>query len=125
MTTRDVAAVTLKALAVWWIANGLAGLCSSLLTWRHDAAETGGMVSAFTAAASGIFIPIGALAWFLADWAAARMGHGTPAPIQCGVDREGLYAFASVLVGLFLVSDALPQVVYWIVVWRMSRGTGF
>ncbi len=124
MTNRDVATVTLKALAAWWVASGVAGLASTLLTWRHEVGQFGTGPSLMAAAASAMFIPIGALAWVVSDRAAARV-FPQETQVAVAVDREALYAFASVLVGLFLLADALPQIVYWVVVWRASRGTGF
>ena len=124
MTNRDVATITLKALAAWWFANGVAGLISALLTWRHDAGEFGSDTSMMAAAASAIFIPVGAVAWLVSDWAAARVfPHATE--VAAPLDRGALYGFASVLVGLFLLADAIPQTIYWVVVWRAARGTGF
>ena len=124
MTNRDLATITLKALAVWWFGNGLAGLTSALLTWRHDAGQFGTETSMVTAAASAMFMPVGAVAWLVSDWAAARV-FPQATDVAAPIDRGALYGFASVLVGLFLLADAIPQVVYWVVVWRAARGTSF
>lgn len=125
MSTRELAAVAFRTLAVWLFASGVAGLCSSLLTWVPNVAQYGAEPTSWRLAAASIFVPVGALVWLSAD-AAARMAF--PASGQSGtvgLSRADLYAFASVLVGMFLLSDALTQVVYWIVIWRSSRGTGF
>lgn len=125
MSMRELAAIAFRTLAVWLFASGVAGLCSALLTWVPDAAQYGPETTSWRLAAASIFVPIGALVWLGSD-AAAKIAF--PASGQSGtvsLSRADLYAFASVLVSMFLLSDALTQVVYWIVIWRSSRGTGF
>ena len=125
MTAKDVATIAFKTLAAWLLASGIAGLCSALLTWDHDVAQYGKDTAMLTASAAALFIPIGAIWWLLSDWTAGRIFRGRGESVAVALDRSDLYAFASVLVGLFLLADALPQIVYWLVMWRMSRGSGF
>jgi hypothetical protein len=127
MTRRDLATVALKTLSAWLFASGVAGLGSALLTWSHDVAQYGTEGGILGAAAAGILIPIGALGWIASDWAAGRIfrdapAHGIAAP---GLTRADLYASGSVLVGLCLLANAVPMIVYWAVVGVISRGTGF
>lgn len=124
MTNRDLATITLKTLAVWLFASGVAGLASALLTWVPDSAQYGREAAAFQMAASSMFVPVGALLWLVSSHLSLRI-FPVDAPFVGSPGRADLYAFACVLVGLFLVTDAASQVVYWIVVWRASRGTGF
>jgi hypothetical protein len=125
MSTRELAAIAFRTLAMWLFASGVAGLCSALLTWVPDVAQYGPEPTSWRLAAASIFVPIGALIWLASD-AAARMAFPSSGhPGSVSLSRADLYAFASVLVGMFLLSDALTQVVYWIVIWRTSRGTGF
>ena len=124
MSIRELAAVAFRTLAMWLFASGVAGLFSALLTWGPDAAQYGPEPTAWRLAAASIFLPIGALLW-LASNAAAKLAFSASAQVATSLRRADLYAFASVLVGMFLLSDALTQVAYWIVVWYSSRGTSF
>jgi hypothetical protein len=66
------------------------------------------------------------LALWLAAGALARRAFSSPASLEpWRLGRGDLYAFASLLVGMFLLSDALTQVVYWVVVWYTAQDTGF
>lgn len=125
MTAKEVATIAFKTLAAWLLASGIAGLCSALLTWDHDVAQYGKDTAILTASAAALFLPIGAIWWLLSDWTAARIFRGRGETVALALDRSDLYAFASVLVGLLLLADALPQVVYWLVMWGMSGGSGF
>ena len=127
MTRRDVATVALKAISAWLFASGLGGLGSALLTWNHDVTQYGAEGGILGAAAAGIFVPIGAIGWFLSDWAATRIFPDLPAQgsLGLGLTRVDLYAFASVLIGLCLLAEAVPMVVYWAIVGVIARGTGF
>src|SRR5512144_2563060 len=115
MSRRDLATVALKTLSAWLLASGIAGLGSALLTWSHDVAEYGTEGGILGAAAAGILIPIGALGWFASDWAAGRIFADAPAHAASalGLTRTDLYAFGSVLVGLCLLANAVPMIVYW------------
>jgi hypothetical protein len=127
VTRRDLATVALKTLSAWLFASGVAGFGSALLTWRHDVAQYGTEGGVLGAAAAGILIPIGALGWFLSDWAARRIfaDDGTQGASALGLTRSDLYAFGSALVGLCLLANAVPMIVYWVVVGVISQGTGF
>ena len=124
MTDQALATVAFKTLALWFFASGVAGLSSGLLTWSRDSAQFGAAVAATQLAANALFVPVGALLWLVGDTLAARV-FAQAAPLRTDPSRSDLFAFAFVLVGLFLVTNALSQVVYWVVVWRISRGTGF
>jgi len=125
MSARDLTAVAFRTLAVWLFASGVAGLFSALLTWLPDAAQYGREIAAWRLAAASIFVPIGGLLWLSSDAAAKMAFPDSVAQGNVSLNRADLYAFTSALVGLFLLSDAATQIVYWIVVWRSSRGTGF
>jgi hypothetical protein len=125
MTARDIATISFRTLAAWLVASGVAGLCSGLFTWAHDVGEYGRETAIFSLASGAILIPIGAIWWLLSDWVAGRVLPGRSEPLGLALTRADLYAFASVLVGLLLLADALPQIVYWAISWRGSRGTGF
>jgi hypothetical protein len=105
-------------------ASGAGSLVSGLLTWTPDSAQYGPETAAWQLAAQSIFVPVGALLWLFADPLAAWV-FPESAPLDGGPDRADLYAFGFVLVGLFLLSDALTQGVYWVVVWRSARDTNF
>ncbi len=125
MSTRELAAIAFRTLAVWLFASGVGGLSSALLTWTQDVAEYGPDVSAWRLAAASVFVPIGALLWLGSDAAAKVAFSATRGLTTVTLSRADLYAFASVLVGLYLLSDVLPRAVYWVVIWRSARGTGF
>ena len=122
MNARDLATVAFRTIAAWLFVNGIASLSSGLVTWKQNEAQYGKDVALWALAAAAMYMPIGALGWLASDWAAQRSfpaseGGGTT------LDRSDLYAFASALVGLYLLTDALPQIVNWIIVWRGSRGS--
>jgi hypothetical protein len=123
MTTRDVTVIAFKTLAAWLLANGIAGTCSGLLTWSHSVALYGKDATIRNLAAAAICVPVGAIVWLVSDWAAQHVFSGRLEAVALTATRGDLYAFASVLVGLFLLADALPQAAYWFLVWRMSRDT--
>ena len=124
MNARDLATVAFRTLAAWLFVSGITGLSSALITWRQNEAQYGKDVAIWNLAASALYIPIGAMGWLVSDWA-SRRSFPTPPTGTAALDRSDLYAFASVLVGLFLLTDALTQIVYWTVLWRSGRGPGF
>jgi hypothetical protein len=125
MTTRDLATIAFKALAAWLFASGVAGMCSALLTWSHSVGQYGKEGSVLGLAAAAIYIPIGAVWWAASDRVAKRVFPGRAEPVALALTRADLYGFASVLVGLCLLADAVPMIVYWLVIWAFAHGTGF
>jgi hypothetical protein len=113
MTKRDLATIALRTLSAWLFASGVAGLCSAVLTWGHSVTEYGTEGAIFGATAAGIFTPIGALGWLLSNGAAKRIFPEAEAnaPSASRLTRPDLYAFASVLVGLYLLSNSVPMIV--------------
>ena len=124
MTSRVLALVAFKTLALWLFASGFTSLVSGLLTWAPDSVRYGFQVAAFQLAAASMFVPVGALLWIISEPLSARIFPGTD-HLPVAPARADLYAFAFVLVGLFLLTDAITQGVYWAVVWRSARGTSF
>ena len=125
MTARDLAAIAFRTLAVWLFASGVGGLFGGLVTWSHNVVAYGNAIASSQLASASIFIPVGALLWMASESLSRMAFPGADGAGAIQVGRGDLYAFASVLVGMFLLSDAITQVVYWIVVWRSARGTGF
>jgi hypothetical protein len=125
VTPRDLMTIALRTLAAWLFASGTAGLASALSTWRPTSQDLGAEAAALAAAVASIFIPIGGLLWVsastLARWSFPEDAQASP---FMGT-RGDLYAFASALVGMFLLTDAVSQVAYWVVVWRSAGGTNF
>ena len=125
MTPREMGCVAFRTMAIWLIVTGLAAACASLIAWDANVTQHGREATLIGLAQSAIYVPVGALLWLASSWAA---GVGFPeqsASEASAPGRPDLYAFASVLVGLYLLSDALSQIVYWIVVWRSSGGTNY
>jgi hypothetical protein len=99
-------------------------LFSGLMTWQPDVQQYGQDATTWRLAAASLFLPIGAILWIvspgLAHWSFAAE------PVETSsLTRHDLYAFGSLLVGLFLLVDAIPQVTYWVVLWRSAADTGF
>jgi hypothetical protein len=125
MTPRDLTTIALRTLAAWLFASSTASLVSALFTWKPDSLQLGAEEAALKLASGSIFIPIGGLLWVCAS-TLARWSFPNDSPVSPVVlRREDLYAFASALVGLFLLSDAISQLAYWLVVWRSALGTSF
>lgn len=125
MSTRILATIAFRTMAVWLFASGALSLVSGLFTWQPDVAQFGAAATGWRLAAASLFLPIGGLLWVISPGLAA---WSCAADEQIGVaqlTRADLYAFASLLVGLFLLADAFPQIAYWIVLWRSAGDTEF
>jgi hypothetical protein len=125
MTTRDIATITFKALSAWLFASGVAGLCSALLTWTRDVERYGDRgPAALGVTAAAIFLPIGAIGWLISDGIARRIFPGHAEPVALSLTRADLYAFASVFVGLCLLAEAIPMIVFWLTILMHTSGAG-
>jgi len=125
VTNRDLAVLGFRTMATWLFVTGAANAVASLVTWSSTAAQYGEVVAVTNLASSALYIPAGGLLWFAGDWLGSLVFRATSEIQASSLSRADLYSFASVLVGLFLLADAFSQFVYWVVVWRMSRGGSF
>jgi len=122
VSRRDIAVVAFRIMALWFAVSGVTGVASALIRWprQEDPSQIQGAWLGL--AQAGLFVPVGGVIWLLGDWLSLRV-FPEAAGVSSGLTRADLWSAATLCIGLYLLSQAIPQLVYWLVVWRLSRGT--
>jgi hypothetical protein len=123
VTVRDLVEIAFRTLAVWFMAGGVAGVASALVNWSSTVASGGKEIAIVQLATASLYLPVGALIWLASGWAAGLAFPRVPPGSVIQLDRADLYAFASALVGLSLLADALPHAAARLVYWRATHGS--
>jgi hypothetical protein len=123
MRRKDVALIAFRLLAIWTVFSGADALVESLISWKAVAAQSmsvmAGVANAptssqllwMTSSALLARVAIGLLLWWLSPLLARVTCPGDTA-IGVDVKREELFSAAAFLVGLWLVSDAIPGLAF-------------
>lgn len=123
MTTRDVATIAFRLLAVWMTVSALSALVELLFTWRAVWAQAAAMwsnvsnpptpgqyffMSTTAFLASGI---VGMVMWRLSPLL-ARLACPRDGGFAVAMTRYDVYAAASFLVGLYLIAISAPGLAF-------------
>jgi hypothetical protein len=111
-------------MALWFAVAGATGVVSVLLAWPSDGDKFQVHGAWIGLGQSALYLPAAGLIWLVSDWLAARVFPETP-NVPATLTRADLWSTATLCIGLYLLTQALSQLVYWVVVWRTSIGTAF
>jgi hypothetical protein len=140
MGARDWAVLAFKLLGLWFAANGVIGLANIPYFWQSDRGEGFRMMAGIaTAFPSLLSLVVGGLVWINAgglathvagrdpdDLAANVFGDGEadlPAPRK-GIETQPLFALALAVIGVLMVVEAVPMIVYGTTMFVRSRQAG-
>jgi hypothetical protein len=141
MNARDCAVLAFKLMGVWFAAGGVIGATNIPYYWQSQRAEAMVRVALLGAAFPILFaLVVGALLWMNAEGLATRVFGQDPALLAARVfgEDEGaepsvrrdrvashpLFALALAVVGVLLLTEAVPQLVYALATYLRSRQTG-
>jgi hypothetical protein len=119
---RDLAVVALRCLAVWFGVRGIVGLAAAFAMWGRTVAEVGREWATASLAEPALYIPLAALVWVGAKTIGQRTFPGGGTSLE-PFSRNDLFSFGVFFVGLLLLAEAVPNVVYWAVYLRATRDT--
>ncbi len=139
MSSRDLAVLAFKLLAVWFAATGVTGLGNVPYIWQADR-----NVEVRLAGIAGLLFPmllwgvVGALLWINAEGLATRVFGAHPADVAANVFGDGpadaaprdriemqpLFALALAVIGVLMIVEAAPMLVYGATVFVHSRQAG-
>jgi hypothetical protein len=121
---RDLAVIAFKSMALWFAASGLIGVAGTLLAWPRGQGPFEVQGAWLALAQAALSLPTAAIIWLASDYLAQRIFPET-ALSPSSLNRADLWSTATLCIGLFLLSQAVPQLLYWVVVWRSAGGTTF
>ena len=124
MNRRDLAVIAFKSMALWFAVGGLTGVIVSVFAWprTEDPFQLHGAWLGLGQAA--LSLPVAGLIWLVSDRLAVRV-FPEPTAASAGLTRADLWSTVFLGLGIYLVSQAIPQLIYWVVVWRSAGGTTF
>ena len=138
MNGRHVAVLAFKLLGVWFAAGGVTGVGGVPFLWRSDhstVVQTVGLLALLFPAA--LSVVVGALLWLNAEWLATRVFGPNPAEVAATVFGDGaadagpperiemqpLFALALSVIGVLMLAEAVPMLVYAATTFVSSRQT--
>lgn len=140
MGARDWAGLAFKVLGLWLAASGVIGLANIPYVWQMgpiDQTQRAAVLA--TAFPSLLSLVVGALVWLNASGLAARAVGEDPAQLAARVFGDGtadstaaprplatqpLFALALAVIGVLLIVEAVPLIVYSATMFVRSRQAG-
>jgi hypothetical protein len=137
MGGRDWAVLAFKLLGLWFAAQGVVGLGDLVYVFQSDhgdAVRSVGVVGLLLRAM--IAAGVGAVLWAnaatlarhvvsdAAEVAAAVFGDGPGEPTRAAIGTHPFFALALALVGVLMVTEAVPQLFHALVIFASSRRAG-
>lgn len=138
MNSRDVAVLAFKLLGVWFAAGAVTGLAGVPYLWHAEQPGSMRMVG-FVAVLfpSALTIVVGGLLWINAEGLATRVFGPHPADVAANVFGDGpadaaprdrlemqpLFALALSVIGVLMIAEATPMLVYGATMFASSRQT--
>jgi len=140
MSARDLAVLAFKLLGLWFAASGIVGFANMPYLWQSGGSDDVQRIAVVAMAFPSLLsLVLGALVWVNAGGLATRVfggdpaelaervfGAGTaaPSPRTGGVGMQPLFALALSVIGVLMVVEAVPMIVYGATTFVSSRQAG-